>query len=371
MRRSFPPIAIFLALALTAAACGGGSSDEDTTTSEAAETTTTAAPTTTTTATATTSSSTTTSTSTTTTTTEPAGPASPINGLPVADEALLERRLMAVKVDNHPRARPQSGLQEADAVIEILVEGDFTRFIALFHHSDSAYVGPVRSIRPTDSTILARFEAPITISGGQPWIQSVTASRGINMIGEGAAGLFRMSHRYAPHNLYADTADLRTTADARGYEDAFGGGLYEIATWDELPVEEATTITFTWGRGTQVTWVYEDGKYRRFAGTNAHNWVDREGNQEQLAFDHLVVLGGTQYTASPVPGVGGTSVPATETTGSGILYLFFEGRTIKGTWERTDNTSAFRLYDRAGNPITVPPGVPWIMIWPKSRPVEW
>jgi len=57
----------------------------------------------------------------TTTTTRPttttlAGFLSPMNGLPVTDAALLDRRVMAVKIDNAPGARPQSGLNEADAV---------------------------------------------------------------------------------------------------------------------------------------------------------------------------------------------------------------------------------------------------------------
>ena len=113
-------------------------------------------------------------------------------------------------------ARPQSGLQEADAVIEIIVEGGITRFIALFHQSDSGYVGPVRSVRPTDSAMLAPLDPVLLISGGQAWIQALANSRGIPLIGEGSAGLFRMSHRSAPHNLYADTWDARRTADDAG-----------------------------------------------------------------------------------------------------------------------------------------------------------
>ena len=124
---------LIAAVALLAAAC---------TSSDSAETTTTAPPTTTTTTTTTTTlpPATTTSTSTTTTTTTLPPIAGTINGLP-ADDDLVDRRVVAVKIDNHPKARPQSGLQSADAVYEILVEGGLTRFIALFHQSDDTYVG--------------------------------------------------------------------------------------------------------------------------------------------------------------------------------------------------------------------------------------
>jgi hypothetical protein len=358
-------LALLAAVAVLLSACGGSGQAGTTTSTEApttSSTPTTSPPTTV-------STSTTTTTSSTTTTTLPAGPPSPLNGLPVADESLLVRRVIAVKVDNHPDARPQSGLQEADAVIEIIVEGGFTRLIALFHQSDSGYVGPVRSVRPTDSAMLAPLGAPLTISGGQTWIQALANSRGIPLIGEGAAGLFRMPHRNAPHNLYADTWDLRATADARGYDDDINGPLYAIAEW-EPPTETADTITLDWALGHTVTWAYEDGHYLRFEGTRAHEWVDGAGVGGQLAFDVLVVIEGHQYLAQPPPG-GRSSVPAIETVGSGRLLIFAEGLVLEGTWERGAVDEPFRFFDAGGNPALVPPGVPWISVFPQERAATW
>jgi hypothetical protein len=355
------PLSTALAALLTLTACTG---------SDGAETTTTSSPTTTpTTAVTTTTSTTTTTTSTTTTTTLPAGPLSPLNGLPVADEDLLDRRVIAVKVDNHPDARPQSGLQEADAVIEIIVEGGFTRLIALFHHSDSSYVGPVRSVRPTDSAVLAPLDATLVISGGQAWIAALANERGIPLIGEGAAGLFRMSHRSAPHNLYGDTMALRATADARGYDDDINGPLYAIGEWEE-PAEAAETIAFDWGYGHTVNWTYQDGRYLRFEGTRAHEWVDGSGERAQLAFDVLVVIQSHQYAARPAGG-GGSSVPAVETLGTGPLLIFAHGKVMEGTWERDAVEEAYRLLDGDDNPVVVPPGIPWICLFPLERPVTW
>ena len=50
---------------------------------------------------------------------------SPFTGLELSPEIWLKRprRVVAFKIDNNLNARPQSGLQEADAVMEILVEG--------------------------------------------------------------------------------------------------------------------------------------------------------------------------------------------------------------------------------------------------------
>ncbi|MEX0666700.1 MAG: DUF3048 domain-containing protein, partial [Acidimicrobiia bacterium] len=169
MRRSLLVLALFIA-GCTAAA--------DTTTTVA-----TTPPSTTTTRQATT-------TSRATTTTRPL-PTSPINGLPVEDADLLDRRLIAVKIDNHASARPQSGIDQANAIVEIPVEG-ITRFIALFHDTDATYLGPVRSGRPTDGKFLSPLGAVFAISGGQSWVLSGIRNEGVEIIGEVPPAMFRV-----------------------------------------------------------------------------------------------------------------------------------------------------------------------------------
>ena len=107
-------------VAVLLAACSGSGADEV----PSSTTITTLAPVSTT-AASTTSTSTSTTTSTTVASTTTLGPQnpSPLNGTDVADPTSLQRRAIAVKVDNHPKARPQSGIQEADVVYELLVEG--------------------------------------------------------------------------------------------------------------------------------------------------------------------------------------------------------------------------------------------------------
>ncbi len=57
----------------------------------------------------------------------------------------LSRPPLSAKIDNHPSARPQVGLDEADIVFEELVEGGLTRYVAVWHSSLPAEIGPVRS----------------------------------------------------------------------------------------------------------------------------------------------------------------------------------------------------------------------------------
>lgn len=361
------PVLLLVALA----ACSGTAVETTTTT---VATTTTAVTTTTTTTTA----PPTTTAATTTTTTLPGGPVvttlpegfrSPINGLRPEEEILLDRRAIAVKVDNHPDARPQSGLQDADAVIEILVEGGFTRFIAVFHDNDSAYVGPIRSIRPTDSTLIPVLGAPFVMSGGQPWILDLTGSRGVRMIGEGTIGLFRIASRTAPQNLYGDTTRMRTTADVRNYSDAAPRWLFDVGLW-EVPDETASEIVMRWSGETRVVWRWEDGVYTRWYGTREHTWRAADGSTGQVTADVLIVIKGVRYTAKPPAGVDGDPVPAIDTIGSGEAMVFAHGRVWRGTWERDAITEPFRLVDADGSTVAVPPGVPWVSVFPGGRTID-
>ena len=89
----------------------------------------------------------------TTTTTEPKGPVAPLTGLPNDDATLLTRPAVVVKLDNHPDARPQTGLNLADIVFEENVEM-LTRFAAVFHSQIPEPVGPIRSGRTQDINLL-------------------------------------------------------------------------------------------------------------------------------------------------------------------------------------------------------------------------
>lgn len=361
------PIRSLTAVMILLAACGGEAAPSTSTT--------TSAPPSTTTSTSTTSTSTTTTTvpATTTTTSNvvtlpPEGYRSPVNGLSPPLETLLDRRAISFKIDNHPEARPQSGLQEADAVIELLVEGGFTRFIAVFHDDDSEYLGPVRSLRPTDSTLMPAIPSVLVMSGGQPWVQSLTASRKVRLLGESTSGLFRTSSRTAPHNLYADTAKVRAAADARAISNDPPQWLYRVDEW-EIPDATATEVILHWSQNSVITWRYEGGRYTRWMGSTPHEYRTEKGEKGQITVDVLVILAGRQYTAEP-PGGDGTPVPATDTVGTGTAWVISRGAVWTGTWERGAITEQFRLLGPDGEEAVVPAGVPWVSIFPGGNQIE-
>jgi hypothetical protein len=280
---------------------------------------------------------------------------------------------MAVKLDNHPSARPQSGLEVAEAVFELLVEGVHTRFIALFHTVDTAYVGPIRSVRPTDARLLKPLGAPMQISGGQGWIRSLVADEGVDLITEASGGssTFRISGRGAPHNLYGDTTEMRDRADSLGFSDAAPPQPMFVFGEPSPATGAASEILLDWANRNAVEWVYDGERYLRYQRGEVHKWVDEGDDGGQIAFDTLVVLMAQRYTEQKPPGVCCQSVPAFETVGSGDALAFFGGRVAEGTWSRESREEPFTLTLGDGSALVLPAGAIWVSVFPSNRTVSW
>jgi hypothetical protein len=359
MKLSPKTLVVAVALATIAVACTSGDTAESTT-STTAPTTTTSEPTTTTTSTTTTS---------TTTTTLAPGIEPTINGLP-GEEGTEDRRVVAVKIDNHPAARPQSGLEVADAAYEVLVEGGLTRFIAMFQQSDSDFIGPNRSGRPTDSGLMAALDGAFQISGAQLWVQNIFRSDGVHVVYDNGVTTYRMDHRSAPHNLYTSSGAIRLYADDKEWPDEAPPALFVYGHEPTEAAESAEVITFDWSNQPDVNWTWDGEQYLRFNGTTPHEWIDADDNTGQVSTDTLVVIMGDKYTAKDPAGAG-SSVPAIHTTGSGEALVFHSGGVFEATWERETVQDMIRVVDETGNDVILPPGRVWINIFPDSRTVTW
>ena len=342
---------LLVALAFVSAACSSSDAAETTTTEP---TTTTNAPTTK---------------APTTTATLPEIAAT-INGLPADSEDLVDRRVVGVKIDNHPHARPQSGIQQADAVYEVLVEAGLTRFIALFHQSDSEYVGPNRSGRPTDVQLMRPLDGVFQISGAQPWVKDIFAEAGVHVSYDTGATTWRMPHNVAPHNLYTSTLKIRDYADGRGWPDEAPPPLFAYGNEPTETIGDATVITFDWSDQPDPIWKWDGERYLRFVGSDPHEWIDADGDSGQISADALVVITGRKYIKADPTGQG-SSVPTIETTGSGEALVFYGGRVLDAKWERASIEDMIRLVDSDDNDIVLPPGHIWVNVFPNDRAVTW
>lgn len=344
--------ATFIAAVLALTACGGDGGSAPATTAGEATTTTKI---TTTTSSSASPSTTTGGSATTTSTTIPADPVMPLTGLPIDDPALAARSALVVKIDNHGKARPQNGLNQADIVFEENVE-NLTRFAAVFQSQTPDPVGPIRSGRTQDVQLLGSLNKPIFAwSGGNAGVtQAINSSdfivANVQTNARKASEAYRSRDRSAPHNLYAQGSGLFTLSPAVpspppaqfGYRKAGA----PIAGVDSGGLEVKMD-------GVNVSWKFDakSGTYLRFQGGKAHN----DAALGQLNAANVVVLV-VDYQLSPAD----YDSPEAQTTGTGEVFVVSGGKVVHGTWSRADRLATYLLTADGGDPILLTPGRTWV-----------
>jgi hypothetical protein len=345
-------------------AIGAVATTTTTTTVPPTTTTTTVPPTTTTTSTTTTS----TTTTTTTTTTVPVPTTILENGVPIwepyeilppldgiaaltglpADASITSRPIVAVKVDNFSRARPQWNLDQADTIIEENVEG-VTRFIGMFHTNLPDRAGPVRSARTGDLDLFAAMNRPVLAwSGGNRgvtnWIESAARSNLlVNFTAQRSPCYQRSSSRRTPHNLLLDPTCATNTALAGDVPPGPARPLYWVdPAWEPAPEAggspdetfrvEMDGVTVDW------TWDAASGSYLRSQNGNPH--VAISGNR--IAVQNVVELF-TDHPPSPVD----ARSPNPVTVGFGRAVIHRAGQRIEAVWGRATPYEAFGFSDAA------------------------
>lgn len=292
-----------------------------------------------------------------------------VNGLePLTDESL---GVIAIKIDNHPRARPHTGLQYADIVYELPVEAGLTRFIAFYDRFEVSKVGPVRSLRITDPALVNPVEVPLQVSGGTTWILKKVRDSGTKLLTDNKNGTYRDNARSAPHNLYADTEVLRAYVEGR-WGNVSPGNLFVYGEADELEdVASQITIPFSEQVPSIWNWHAEAETYLHSYGDTPHMSIDVDGAEAQVTANTLIVIFAGRYTAHPPNPSWGKSVRGMDLVGTGDALVFYDGRTGKATWIREDIKDSIALLNLDGSPVTIRPGVIWVSIIPTERTVTW
>ncbi|MEX0664199.1 MAG: DUF3048 domain-containing protein [Acidimicrobiia bacterium] len=298
----------------------------------------------------------------TTTTTIPV-PIAPFTGLPDPEGLANSRSSVAVKIENSPDARPQSGLDVADIVYEEVVEGGITRFWAVFNSRAPDNIGPVRSVRAMDPPIVKPLGGVVAYSGGtSPNVAGVRAT-GLVWVDENNAGdtFFRDSGRYAPHNLFARSASLFE----RGGQPVPPRPMFTYFDKDdeaEFVGEPILSFHVNFDQGYDVTYVWDAKRkgWLRFQGSSGPFFaVGSTFTQTQVTPTNVIVQ------VIPYPkGAEGLSF------GSGDAYVFSNGQLIRGRWSRIYPGVPTKFFDADGAPIVLTPGRTWVELLPVGRTVD-
>ena len=269
-------------------------------------------------------------------------------------------RVLAVKIDNIVTARPQTGLQSADLVYVIPVEGGLSRFMAVYSSRVPSVIGPVRSARQSDLDILRQFGRPaFAWSGATPHlVPFVERAPLVDLYALKVGGYYRISSRVAPENLYANPRTLLREAPnaskARDIGFRFGplpaGGRVTASMTVRYP---ATAFTFRWSARAGRWLVWMDGAPGEAA----------EGGQ---LGGKTVIIQYTRIATSRFEEYGGRP-PYAISTGSGKAVILRNGRAFTVRWSRPnlDSGTTFTLPD--GKRMLFAPGQVWIMYAPDDH----
>lgn len=137
------------------------------------------------------------------------------------DEELLNNRPIVVVIDNHPKARWQAGISEAEIVYEVEAEAPYTRYLAVFQTKEPLRIGPVRSARPYMIYLAFNHSAIFAhVGGSNDAFAKLKTLSVANMDGLYTSKMWRFNQtkKYAPHNLYTDIKSIREFADSKGYK---------------------------------------------------------------------------------------------------------------------------------------------------------
>ena len=354
-RRLLTTALAFGALATGVAGCGGGDSQADTSSSSTAPVS--AAPvsvvevTTTTAAAATTAAGTSAPTS-----AAPVDvPKYPLTGLPIADPALAGRPALVVKVDNHPQALPQAGLNQADVVYEEIVEG-ITRFFVVFHSQDAAPVGPIRSGRTTDVNLLAQFNRPLFAwSGGNGGVVAAINRANAESRPDGSPGMYRDKERDKrvdrEHTLFLDnTATLYTTVTP---EQGTPPAMFTFRAAGQPSTGDPATSASMEMNSVEVAWLWDAGAGHWVRGEYGDPHVDTTG--AAITAENVMIQFCDYKRSSADP-----KSPEAITVGEGDAWLLSDGKVVKGRWSRPDAAQPASFTDAQGNPMQLTPGRTWI-----------
>ena len=313
-------------------------------------------------------------------TTSPSPTASPVatcpmNGEPLSDPALADRTAMLVVIENNPEARPPSGLNLADLVIEAPVEGDTTRFSAIFMCRETIgdAIGTVRSLRYFNVDHFQQLRAVTFNFGGGGSVVRRLRDNGVPFVNGLTSGwpfFFRAGPLAAPHNVFLDVDAARAELETGRLAE-----LAETAGQARAPFVFDPAVSLPEGRAVTSIGI-QTASFWRFGWEwdgDAEMWLRTDSgapNFDRLSGERLqarTVM--VQVVEQKVlPGEldpGGYPRRQQFLVGEGSGVLFVGGQAYDVSWSRpaADDVTTW-TYEASGEPVVLPPGRVWWEIVP-------
>lgn len=297
-----------------------------------------------------------------------------LTGLADLSEGAIGKRPVAVMVNNVPDAMPQYGVAKADIIFEMPVEGDATRFMALYaDYTAVPRVCAIRSCRYYYPVFSQGYDAFYVNWGIDDTVEEYLQSLGLDQF-DGmydGNGLFardqeRLNAGYAlEHTAYFEGTAFAGVVQANGIrtdlaEDKRGTAFRFNGLNEQIKPQgrDCTKVDINFGAQSS-TFTYDADKKLYLKQINGTPQID--GNtQEQLAFTNVFVL---ETTITVRDEVGHKDM---ETMGGPgfVGYYISNGAVQKISWVKEGGTekSPLKFYDESGKEIKVNRGKSYIAV---------
>lgn len=297
-----------------------------------------------------------------------------LTGIGDLSEGAIGKRPVAVMVNNVQKAMPQYGVSQADLIFEIPVEGDATRFMALYgDYTKVPQVCPIRSCRYYFPALSQGFDAFYVNWGIDDTIADYLEALDLDQI-EGitnTGGLFgrdqdKLNQGYAlEHTGFFDGTKLVSYIESKGLrtdlkEEKKGAAFLFHGMDEQLKPEgsDCTQVDIQFGAQSS-TFIYDAEKNMYLKQINETPQIDGKTG-EQLAFTNVLVL---ETEISVRDEVGHKKIDW-DGGANAKGYYISNGGVQEIRWSKDENNeeSYLRFYDLNGNEIKINRGKSYIAL---------
>lgn len=297
-----------------------------------------------------------------------------LTGIGDLSQEAIGKRPVAVMVNNVQKAMPQYGVGQADIIFEIPVEGDATRFMALYgDYTKVPQICPIRSCRYYFPALSQGFDAYYVNWGIDDTMGDYLAALNMDQI-EGitnTGGLFgrdqeKLNQGYAlEHTGYFDGTKLVSYIEAQGLrtdllEDKKGAAFPFNGMEEQLKPEgsDCTSVQINFGAQSSA-FTYDQEKKVYLKQINGQPQVDGK-TREQLSFTNVFVL---ETDISVRDDIGHKEIDWDGAADS-VGYYVSNGGVQKIHWSKEANNenSYLRFYDESGQEISINRGKSYIAL---------
>lgn len=297
-----------------------------------------------------------------------------LTGIGDLSQEAIGKRPVAVMVNNVQKAMPQYGVGQADIIFEIPVEGDATRFMALYgDYTKVPKICPIRSCRYYFPALSQGFDAFYVNWGIDDTMADYLAALGMDQI-EGitnTGGLFgrdqeKLDQGYAlEHTGYFDGTKLVSYIGSQGLrtdlkEDKKGTAFRFNGMEEQLRPEgkDCTSVQINFGAQSSA-FTYDQEKKVYLKQINGQPQVDGKTG-EQLSFTNVFVL---ETDISVRDDIGHKEIDWDGAADS-VGYYVSNGGVQKIHWAKETNNenSYLRFYDEAGQELSINRGKSYIAL---------